>query len=336
MNHHEIPMLDDDAREECRQAARAIIQRTLGDAPNPDQYQHDDSADYPAWVIRMIAAFMALAFIGAAMPSLFRLYSAGRDYFLAGIQDQWQAAIVGLSTFILSEFLVILSTVSATVLFRGRARLIFIVPVIMGLSMALVGNWTIVKPHDLFSLLEAVIPVFAVLFIAVVGERLTLHSIAQRHQAQRAYRAALATWQAQQADPEGHPRFLGLYANALKRAITRAYATGRAAPERRAALAALDSAQWRYLVQRELNAENWYHEEGQAAQHPSIPFGPTAITQADPDSTPPKPRSEEKPPIPFGSTVPASEPDGLAYTTAVANETERLAVVNGNGSVNGN
>ena len=299
--------LSDEQREDARDYARAMVARASGEAPKPEQFAASASAEYPLWVTRMIAGFMVLAFIGAAMPSLFRLFSAGRDYFLAGIDDQWQAAIVGISTFILAEFLVILSTVSASVLYKGKARFIFVLPVMMGLSMALVGNWTIVKPHDLFSLLEAIIPVFAVLFIAIVGERLMLHAIAERHAARRAYADALAQWRAAHVDPEQHPRYMSYYANALRAALVKHNSSGRGAEQRKTAMQALTNAQWRYLIQRELSAESWFILTGDADQDAP------AVSITTPEETTTSPR-------PFGLMPPTKDDRADISATPTASE----------------
>jgi hypothetical protein len=179
----------------------------------------------------------------------------------------------------LAEFLVILATISANVLYTGRLRWLFAIPVVMGLSMAVVGNVTIVKPHDLFSWLEALVPVGAVLFIAVIGERLTLESITNRHSATLAYETALAEYQKMTQSVESHPKWIQAHAESIKHEIVAVNSRGSGSTQRREYMASLQPAEWKKLVMAELQMDEWF--------------------------TTPTPRNEVIPdqPIPFGHTV---------------------------------
>jgi hypothetical protein len=295
-----INPLSDDARIDARAKAAAIVVRAVGDKPRRESFQHSAVSQYPGWFTRLIALLMAIVFIAAAMPSLFRLFTAGRDYFMQSINEPLQAAVIGLSTFLLAEFLIILSTLAARVYFTGRARWIFVVPVLMGLLMALVGNWTVVRPHDVFSFLEAVIPVLTVLFVALIGERLILDSIETRHANEKAYQEALHGWQLATASPDKHPRYMPALANSLKAALLEANSKGAGATARRDLMSSLGNDHWKALVIRELQADEWYGGAAALPEPPAlpemakakkevlpvevVPFGNIPRTQDEPES----------------------------------------------------
>lgn len=275
--------LTDEERLEAQEKARAVIVRSIGDKPTRAAYENNHVSQYPAWFTQLVAAVMGIVFLAAAMPSLFRLFTAGRDYFLHGIDDGIQGAIVGVSTFVLAEFLIILSTISARVYFTGRARLVFIVPIIMGLAMALVGNWTVTQPTDLFGWLETLIPPSAVLFIALIGERLILDAIEARHANERSFQEALTEWQTAVNNPEMAAGYRAAYANALRDALRDGNMKGKGAKERAEFMRGLGVDDWRALVTRELKADSWFEEIEVLqvdTQHPEpdqavIPVNPT-------------------------------------------------------------
>jgi hypothetical protein len=252
-----LRQLTDDERLTAYDQARTNVVRASGERPQRANFSNSQSK-FPAWFSSIVAALMVIAFIASAMPSLFRLFTAGRDYFQHGIDSGWQGAVVGVSTFILAEFLIILSTITARVYFDAKQARIFIIPILMGLSVAFVGNWTVTQPNDLFGWLETIIPPSAVLFLALIGERLILDAIETRHANELAYQSALSEYQALADNPEQSPRWIGTYANALRDAIRTANGRGRGREERLALMDALSLDDWRVLVGRELQASDWF------------------------------------------------------------------------------
>lgn len=263
--------LNDDERLSAHESARAVVLRRLGEQPRRERFASATISQYPPIVLIIVGIVLALVFVGAALPSLFRLFTAGRDYFLHGIEDFDQAAIVGAATFLLSEFLIILSTIVARVFFTGRERLLFAVPIALGLLMALVGNWVIQQPTDLFGWLETVTPPIAVLFIALVGERLILDAIATRHGREVAYQRALAEWQQRSAAPEDSEFWRAAYINALKERLIAANASGQGATARRELMNTMSPGDWRPLLLRELNADRWHESIVEVEEAPAPP-----------------------------------------------------------------
>ncbi len=322
--------LSDEQRIDARERAAKLTLKAVGDKPRRESFLNSSVSKYPSWFTRFVAGLMAVVFVAAGMPSLFRLYSAGRDYFMLGINDSLQASIVGFSTFLLAESLVVLSTIAMRVYFTGRAQWFFGIPIFMGLSMALVGNHTVVQPHDPFSWLETIVPVFTVLFVAIIGERLVLESLETRHANEKAYQEALVSWQTAAHAPETHPRFASILANALRDALKVVNSEGSGATRRKELMSALSVEHWKALVYRELQADNWY-----ATPLESVPELPALPEQA------PAPRrsrkSEQQPeaeqpiveavivdePRPFGQAAPGWESDApelnRAKSDALAN-----------------
>lgn len=300
-NLHKLLQLTDEQRIDARDQARQMVVKSLGKKPHRDQFQDTAISKYPAWFMKLVGGFMVIAFVASAMPSLFRLFTAGRDYFSHGIDSGWQAAIVGVSTFLLAEFLIILSTIAASTFYRGKQRLIWVFPVVMGLSMALVGNWVVTKPSDVFGWLETLIPPLSVLFIALAGERLILESIKTRHANERAFQQAMQAYNQVVNDPEQHSRWQQFHANALKESLRQAQSGGRGTKERLEIVQTLTNQEWASLVKRELMADRWFESvesaetveipestvkvvERGSVDHGTVPFGntPLDLVRADP------------------------------------------------------
>lgn len=263
INQHalrELRPLTDEERLEAAERARSVILKANSDKPRREQFADISISRYPAWFTRLVAVFMVIVFVAAAMPSLFRLYTAGSEYFRHGIDNAFLGSIVGISTFLLAEFLIILSTISARVYFEGRARFVFVIPICLGLAMALVGNYVVAQPTDLFGWLETLSPPFAVLFLAIIGERLVLDAIESRHANERAYQQALVDWQAANHDPENSPRWRGAYANALKAMLRDVNSKDRGATARKELMGNLTAGDWRVLVIREMRADSWFED----------------------------------------------------------------------------
>lgn len=249
--------LTDQQRMDAKEAARTMVRREVGGRPQRAAFNGTGIQEYPAWVMRFVVALLLTVFIAAALPSLFRLYVAGSEYFQHGITDApIRAAIVGVSTFVLAEFLIIVSTLAAGVLYKGRSRAWFAVPILMGLSVALVGNWTVTQPGwDLFGWLETLVPPLAVLFISLIGERLMLSSIKQRHRDERAYLEAVRDWQHLHHNPESHPQWLVIYGRSLKAALIDANQSGNGSTERKRMMASMSNRHWGQWVRHEMAVE---------------------------------------------------------------------------------
>jgi hypothetical protein len=97
-----------------------------------------------------------------------------------------------------------------------------------------------------------------VLSTAYVLKEQLLEAIEHRHANERTYQMALNEWHKATAHPESHPQWSQFHANALRDMLSKTN------NRRQETLAALTTADWRVLVYRELQTEQWYTipEEG--------------------------------------------------------------------------
>lgn len=306
-----IYRLTDEQRIDAKNEARKIViaqygdeptleyfQRPLPLLPDRDDYQDRTVSEYPGWLTKVIGFFMVVVFVAAALPSLFRLYRVGYDYYYMGIENNWQATIVGVSTFLLAEFLIVMSTIAMRVFFKSTiARATFLIPIGMGLAMAFVGNWTITQPYDAMSWLETIVPPIAVLFTAFIGEQMVLHNIKTRYANERAYQQdrraienerreqqqseklayqeAVALWHDATKAPEQSDYWLSAYANAIRTKIVETNDSGRGKTERMEYLSNLSRQEWIALVRQEIEAEQWFKEKHLGESKQAIPVNPT-------------------------------------------------------------
>jgi len=122
-------------------------------------------------------------------------------------------------------------------------------------AIALVGNVQVALPGHVespFAWLEAIAPPLLVLSTAYVLKEQMLDAIEQRHANERAYQEAVNDWSRTALNPEAHPRWKQFHANALRDALRKANA------RRREAVEGLTHGDWRALVYRELQADDWY------------------------------------------------------------------------------
>lgn len=256
-----IRPLSTDERLDCEAQAKAKIREHL-DEPTR-KIVDGETSSYPAYVVKWIWVGMGIVFVASALPSFFRLFTAGRDYFLLGIQDYWQATLVGFATFMLAEFLIILSAVASRVLFdKGDTiRRLFYVPMVIGFFIALEGNRIIERPHDFFGWLMTIAPPIAVLSIAVIAEHIILDRVKSQYEADTHYKTKLREYRAWYDDPTMHSDFVNIYVDLLQKAIAQKNVIGTGAKERRELMAGLTSSDWSRLVKREmLMAKGWYQD----------------------------------------------------------------------------
>jgi hypothetical protein len=304
--------LSEEQRLEARDRARQNVVRAIGQKPQWKHYQRQTVSEYPTWLPALVAVLLTIVFVAAGAVSVFRTYTAGSSHFADSMatyfqNDQsdtpmqeftppadtdWQAAIVGLSAFVMAEFMVIASVVAANIFFVGRARWLMAVPAALGTAVALVGNWTVAQPSSTWGYLETVVPPIGVLFMALIGERLILRAIKQRHADRREYQKAQVKWDADTAKPEQAPRWRNTYATALRDTLQVANSRGRGSTARKEFMATMTRADWRLVVHREMQADDWF--EGADFD----PFGAVPQQASPPAQTAPTPVTVEAPPQP--------------------------------------
>lgn len=265
-----IRPLTQEQRQAARYAARQAVMRSIGPRPAREHFAHHTISKYPPTVTRLISILCIVLLLAAFTPSAIRLYVIGSQTFGQAVSSSVAMTAVGLATVLSAEvgqvvFSLALATLGAS---RSSRRLLY-ASMAISTILALTGNIQIALPghtQSPFAWLEAVAPPLLVLSTAYVLKEQVLETVEQRHADERAFQAALADWQAATADPEQHPNWPQIYANALRDALLKANS------RRREVLSDMTVDDWRMVVQREMRADLWYeepepHQEAIAAEH---------------------------------------------------------------------
>jgi len=232
------------------------VQREIGDRPNRDYFNHHAARRYPPGVTKLINALCIVLLLAAFTPSAIRLYVIGSETFGAVVSFELAMVAVGIATVLTAEIgQVVFSLALATLGTSKGARRLLYSSMGIATAIALVGNVQVALPGHIespFAWLEAIAPPLLVLSTAYVLKEQMLESIEMRHANERAYQEAINEWQRSAINPEAHPRWMQFYANAIRDALQKGNS------RRREAVEALTNGDWRALVYRELQADNWY------------------------------------------------------------------------------
>lgn len=263
----QIKPLTQEQRQNARALGQQAVVREVGDCPLRENFDRHTVSRYPPSVTRLINVLCIVLLLAAFTPSAIRLFVIGSQTFGAAVPTNLAMVAVGIATVLTAEIgQVVFSLALATLGTTPSARRLLYTSMGIATAIALVGNVQVALPghHESpFAWLEAIAPPLLVLSTAYVLKEQLLESIEMRHANERAYQEAVNLWQASTANPESHPNWMQFYANALRDAIRKAN------NRRKDALASLTTADWRALVYRELQADNWY----------STPIKETPITE---------------------------------------------------------
>ncbi|MBE2272577.1 MAG: hypothetical protein IAE80_30360 [Anaerolinea sp.] len=252
----QVRSLTQEERQSARSSAQEAVFRDIGERPQRDQFNHYAARRYPPNVTKLINALCILLLLAAFTPSAIRLYVIGSSTFGAAVPYELAMVAVGIATVLTAEvgqvvFSLALATLGTS---KGARRLLY---GSMGIAtgIALIGNVQVALPGHLespFAWLEAIAPPLLVLSTAYVLKEQMLEAIELRHANERAYQEAINDWQRATINPEAHNRWMQFYANALRDALRKVNS------RKREVLETLSQADWRALVYRELQADDWY------------------------------------------------------------------------------
>jgi hypothetical protein len=284
----QIKPLTQEERQHARAAAQEAVLREIGDRPDRERFNHYAARRYPPGVTRLINALCIALLLAAFTPSAIRLYVIGSQTFGAAVPYELAMVAVGIATVLTAEVgQVVFSLALATLGTSTGARRLLYTSMGIATAIALVGNVQVALPGHVespFAWLEAIAPPLLVLSTAYVLKEQMLDAIEQRHANERAYQEAVNDWSRAAVNPEAHPRWKQFHANAIRDALRKANA------RRREAVEALTHGDWRALVYRELQAEDWYEtpeltepavtvevqDEGSVEAVPTRPFALSA------------------------------------------------------------
>lgn len=252
----QIKPLNQEERQLARSAAAEAVMRDIGERPDRERFNHHAAHRYPPMVTKLISGLCIALLLAAFTPSAIRLYVIGSSTFGAAVPYELAMIAVGIATVLTAEvgqvvFSLALATLGTS---KGSRRLLY---GSMGIAtaIALVGNVQVALPGHLespFAWLEAIAPPLLVLSTAYVLKEQMLEAIELRHANERAYQEAINEWQKATINPEAHSRWMQFYANALRDALRKVNS------RKREVLETLSHADWRALVYRELQADDWY------------------------------------------------------------------------------
>jgi len=268
----QVRSLTQDERQLARGAAQEAVFRDIGDRPERDQFNHYAARRYPPNVTKLINILCILLLLAAFTPSAIRLYVIGSQTFGAAVPYEMAMIAVGIATVLTAEVgQVVFSLALATLGTTRNARRLLYTSMGIATAIALVGNVQVALPGHVespFAWLEAIAPPLLVLSTAYVLKEQMLEAIELRHANERAYQEAINQWQQAAASPETHPQWMQFYANALRDAIRKQNS------RRKEVIDGLTTADWRALVYRELQADDWYAT-------PEAPVTPVLVNGGD-------------------------------------------------------
>jgi hypothetical protein len=252
----QIKPLTQEERQLARSAAQEAVMREVGERPDRAHYNQHAAYRYPPLVTKLISGLCIALLLAAFTPSAIRLYVIGSQTFGAAVPYELAMIAVGIATVLTAEVgQVVFSLALATLGTSKGARRLLYTSMGIATAIALVGNVQVALPGHVespFAWLEAIAPPLLVLSTAYVLKEQMLDAIEQRHANERAYQEAVNEWQRATVNPAAHPRWMQFYANALRDSLRKANA------RRREAIETLTHADWRALVYRELQADDWY------------------------------------------------------------------------------
>lgn len=254
----QIKPLTQEERQLAHAAAEEAVMRDIGERPDRDHYNHYATHRYPPMVTKLISGLCIALLLAAFTPSAIRLYVIGSSTFGAAVPYELAMIAVGIATVLTAEVgQVVFSLALATLGTTPNARRLLYASMGIATAIALVGNVQLALPGHIqspFAWLEAIAPPLLVLSTAYVLKEQMLEAIELRHANERAYQEAVNNWQRATINPEAHSQWMQFYANALRDALRKANS------RRREVLDGLNTANWRALIYRELQADNWYEQ----------------------------------------------------------------------------
>lgn len=243
---------------DLKKKAKKIVVLSVGDQPTFEQFEENIIPDYPRWLTRATAILLLVMFLAAANISLFRLFNISRDHFLEDIQVGWQAAIVGISVFLIAECAVIVSFVVMEIyhLYGWKRNILWFI-IAGGLATAYVGNYSLVRPDTLFGIIETFFPPTAVIGVALVAETLITEGAKERQATKKAFEAANQAYKLATANPEKHPDFFRYFYYEVKDFI---YKANKRYEERKEYLDSLSDQEWVQVIKKALETDSLYLE----------------------------------------------------------------------------
>ncbi len=264
----QIKPLTQEEHQLAHSVAAEAVMRKVGERPQREWFNQYTAQRFPPRVTKLITGLCIALLMAAFTPSAIRLYVIGSETFGAAVPNRVAATAVGIATVLTAEIgQVVFSLALATLGTTKSARRLLYSSMGIATAIALVGNIQVALPGHMaspFAWLEAITPPLMVLSTAYVLKEQMPIAIEQRHANERAYQEATNDWQRATIHPEAHNQWMQFYANALRDVLRKAN------NRRKEALEGLTTADWRALVYRELQSDNWYERPAPELQASTV------------------------------------------------------------------
>jgi hypothetical protein len=265
-----FPSLREEQRLAAKQQAKENLLTQLGGEPRFEDYERRVPSRYSPGVEQFMNRGMWALLVAAFTLSAIHIYFAASDAYGLGIKSPYLSAVGGLMFVVVAEIAAILfSTAPAVydqVMTKSTKRMSYsasivaaIIAVVFNIAVAIdyhssPFDWVIkwVESIGLYPVLffVATTPPIFVLVAGQVQKTRILAQNERRYSAQIDYNAAMAEWEQIVKTIEGHNNWLQTYATALWDVWRHG--------KRRDLIAVITIEEQRAIVQREMEANNWY------------------------------------------------------------------------------
>ncbi len=274
-----IKPLDVERREHAKQRAVSAIVKSYGEKPQRQDFEQDHFEMLPPEVKKLVTRIFIAIVVSLFPLSAIRLFVMGSASF--DRHPSLVQIVAGIATVCAAEISILgFSLATSTFATTARSKRMMFIGIGAAGLFALVANLEYSRPWEhtqAFLWLESTVPVVLFVIGSMALERRFLYAVQERHRVSREYDRALAEWKALTADATSHPKWLQFYANALRDEI---YRQSRGAA--REALNDFDRQDWIDVVQREIDADNWFlktiaHPE-RREHHETVEHNHAAVT----------------------------------------------------------
>lgn len=259
--------LSEEQRNAALDAARMKIAGALDlpARPQREDFNAETHQRFSPRVSQSINILSVFMLVVAFLPSAMRLHEIGLTTFALTISHEASKRIAAICVVFMAEIGQVIFTLGATNA-KGFNKFLMWLGAAICTLIALSGNAIAVGNHawkDLFTALETFAPPVLVLLTSTVLKSQMLDGLEARKRANDDFTAALDAWERTTkalkaehaeaiANASKHPLYSRIRANALREALRRANA------RTTTVLRELDDAAWRWLIEREVNADAWF------------------------------------------------------------------------------
>lgn len=253
-----IRPLTEDERTNAKNKAKSFVAGT-----KPVSQKIKIVQKYPSYIVHIIRGMCIVVLVAAFFISAARIGAAGFDAFYHGKPDEFLSHGAGLMTMLLAEFGLMASVLALSTNTSIQSKRFLWSGAAISMSIAVVGNISQAKLADIdfvtypFRYLDAVAPSALALIMAYILKQQFLDSVEQQHKVETEYNANLSAWQNTYDNAESNEKWPEQYAIALKEVLYRVNNRTKVGREH---LPHLTHDDWRFLVNRERTANEWYNQ----------------------------------------------------------------------------